>query len=319
VAEGTKNLLRYAIDFLSLDGLPPPALGSFLQERGRRLLATACDFWGIELEHPAGVRAAFSLAKRPVTHELHSSWGILGWAFVWPAVGLMLVSRGSSGWGRTLALASMVFLAAQAFSAPYDPWRGRYFTTAAVFACPATAWLIARLQGRFAKVLVIAIVGLGGLSGVSAVLERRSWALPLVGDAQSRDRLRQLTHDVPELYLTVRRYEELVPRDAAVAAALRPDSAEYLLFGEGLMRRILPVNSFLRGLQAPSPEAQFLVYTRGYPEAQGTDIHLGAGWYLRKLTRETAEPRSSDRGGPGSNKAEEVNSAPVEDGVKWTP
>lgn len=286
LTEGTKNLLRYAIDFLSLDGLPPAALGNRLQEKGRRTIATALEFWRIRLEDPAGVRAAFSLHKRPVAHELHSSWGILGWALVWPSVGWVLLARGSSGWGKTLALASALFFAAQVFSGPYDPWRVRYFTTAAVFACPVTACLLTRLKGRFVKVLVVAVVGLGGLSGVSAVFERRAWALPFGEEAESRDRLRQLTHDLPKLYPALREYEQLVPSGATVAAAMRPDSAEYLLFGERLTRQIIPINSFLRGPQPLPPEAQFLIYTRGYPGARTTDIHLGADWYLRELVRE---------------------------------
>jgi hypothetical protein len=217
----------------------------------------------------------------------------------------VLLTQGNWRWQRTLAFASVVFFAAQAFSGPYDPWRVRYFTTAAVFACPVMACVLTRLTSRSAKILVVSVVAFGGLSGVSAVLERRAWALPLAGERGSRDRLRQLTHDLPKLYPALQKYEQLVPPGATVAAATRPDSAEYLLFGERLSRRIIPVNSFLRGPQPLPPEADFLVYTRGFPGALATDTHLGADWYLRKLSPQSRRGPVSGAGeaGDGGNRA----------------
>ena len=63
---------------------------------------------------------------------------------------------------------------------------------------------------------------------------------------------------------------------------------EYPLFGDGLTRRILPINSFQNGLKPIPKSAQYMLFSSDVISPQDSDVFLGhdrlAGdLYLRTL------------------------------------
>jgi len=289
--QGSKNVLRYGVEFLSFDGVPP--LGPVIQVQSalRAPLRKADSILGLKLEDTEATRSPFAYDQWPFAHEDWSYWGIMGFSLVWPAVLLGLLGT-TGATSRVLALASVVFLLIQAYAGPYDPWRGRYFLMLAPFAVPCLgALLSARLEKpllrRGLSLYVAVVVTLGCLSAASAVLLRTNGPLLSLSGQPSvvgTDRIAQLTRSRPAFAETFRRFEEIVPADAVVAASLPADSYEYPLFGAGLTRTIIPINHFRAGPQPPPSNACYLVFQANVgivPSVGDTD--LGNHWYLRKL------------------------------------
>jgi 4-amino-4-deoxy-L-arabinose transferase-like glycosyltransferase len=281
VEDGAMNILRYGFDFLSLDGLKfPPVVR--LQARVRQPLVHACVVYHLFLDRSTGSRLAFSFFRRPEAHEDSTYWGILGFGLLWLAVLLAVL-----GWVRSvpavwLAWATMVFLLAECFLASYDSWRGRYFITCGIFACPVTALLLEKAGARF-RAYAGAVILLGCVSAWSGFIIRNAAVLRSGGSMLHPDRLREMLTDRPSLAGPFEEFDRRVPVDATVAVDAPLDSAEYALFGPKLVRRLLPLNSFLRG-ELPVPAgAQYLLYFRRRLPQPISDINLGSGWYLRKL------------------------------------
>lgn len=101
------------------------------------------------------------------------------------------------------------------------------------------------------------------------------------------DRIAQLTRKGP-YYEVVKQFDEMVPKNAAVAVFLHGDSYEFPLFGENRSRKLYPVNSFINGAQPIPEEAEYLLYVFDYPDADPANDTLlgdvfGSRWYLRPL------------------------------------
>ena len=244
----------------------------------------------MDLETTEATRAPFVYAKQPVAHEDGSYWGILGFGLVWPVVFLVLIGAIKSAPGRVLSIAALLFWVLQAYSGPYDPWRGRYFIIAAVFAAPVLSVWIGRPHAWPVRLYLAVIVLVGCFSGVAAVLGRANSSPEQV---YRLDRLGQLTRNRGNYTEAIRRFEQLVPADATVATYFGEDTFEYPLFGKGLTRKLVPVNGFFGGPRPAPPAAGYLVYSEAlYPNAdrRATDVHLGEDWYLRVLAQPPAPP-----------------------------
>lgn len=287
--EGGKNVLRLGTDFLSLDGLPRIGAVNGAQRMLRGTVRAATRAVGIDLERPNDIRAPFAYDRIASAHEVHAYWGVLGIALVWASVLGALIRR-EDGTHLVLAAMTLAFLVLEAFSGPYDPWRGRFFLIAAAFATPlASRWLAARGIGR---AYLVAVVWLGCLSALTAVAFRSNRPL-LSANYQGHvrrsvfalDRIGQMTTNVPSYEAPLRRYEHLVPSDATVAVALVAESPEYLFFGPRLGRTLRPINSFEHGLRPVPSDAGFLLLSRQVLAPRPDDEDLGAGLYLRRLRR----------------------------------
>ena len=286
--EGAKNILRFGLDFVSLDGLPRLTAVNQLQVALRQVPVAAIQRLGIDLESPRDARAPFRYERIASAHEVHAHWGVLGFALVWASV-FAALAQPDSGGRRLLAWLALLYVVLQAFAGPYDPWRGRYFITAAIFAAPvAASWMAGRR--RVGRAYLIAAVWIGCGSAVSAVVLRSNGMLVTAHhDGHVRpslfglDRLGQMTLNIAKYEAPLRRYESMVPADAIVAVALRPESFEYPLFGERLTRTLVPINSFGLGIQSIPAMCQFLLYSPDVEAARPGDIWLGEDWYLRVL------------------------------------
>jgi 4-amino-4-deoxy-L-arabinose transferase-like glycosyltransferase len=301
LVEGSKNLLRYGIELVSLDGLPPLPATIRAQHTLRQPVDQLLRVTGVHLEEPmpppsrAGRRRRrrgasirdFDIGRRPIAHENHSYWGVFGFALVVPAVAAALLGLIKARRARVIALAALVFLVEQAFYGPYDHWRGRYFVMGAVMAAPLVACCFAPRRDWMLSSYLALVVLIGGVSGVTAVVfryDRAIIAVPaLTHTATSVLRLRRLD----QMLLNrgspsdaLRRFDRLVPARAVVGAALPPDTPEYVLFGYGLPRRIEPVDP--KRMNLP-PGASYLVFSESLLRHAPGDKRLGSGWFLRPI------------------------------------
>jgi hypothetical protein len=278
---GTRNLARFGFEFLSFDGLPPYGDLADAQRALRWLPEQAAQALGLDLENVVATRAPFVYAKLPAAHEDMSYWGAFGFALVWVVAGLMLIGAIHAPAGRVLALAGVLFWVLQAYSGPYDPWRGRYSVLCAVLVVPVLGLWIRRPHGWLARAALTAIVLVGCFSALAAVIGRVNSAPEYV---YSLDRVGQLTRNRPNYADPVRLFERSVPPDATVAVYFGEDMFEYPLFGAGLTRTLIPVNGFYRGPAPIPPQAEYLLYSSQlYADSRPGDIHLGEDWMLRAL------------------------------------
>jgi hypothetical protein len=279
---GTRNLLRFGMEFLSLDGLPAGGFFNTAQAWLRQWPQQLFDALHVDLQATQATRSPFVYDKLPFSHEDMSYWGIFGFALILPIVALSLLGliRAPGNW--PLALATLFFVLAQSYSGPYDPWRGRYFIIMAVFAVPAIACCVRRPYLPW-RVYLTVIVLLGCLSAFTAVLGRSN---DMPEEVYAMNRVQQLTRNRRNYTEPIRLFERIVPPGATVAVAFGEDTFEYPLFGEHLTRKLIPINSFLRGPQPIPAEADYLIYSENvYPDWKYKDIALGEDWYLRNLKR----------------------------------
>jgi hypothetical protein len=288
--EGSKNSLRYALDFLSLDGLPHSPVVTRSQLSFRSALVSGLQGTGIDLTDDRGARVPFAVSRMPSGHEDFSYWGILGFSLVWIMVVLQLVGIPRSGTGRVLAGAALLFFLVQCFAGPYDPWRGRYFTACAVFASPVVGYCLRWVRTKPGWIYLALVFALGCFSALSSVLlrpvdlELTPWVREQSAHSLlKRSRLQQLTTNNRLVYEPLTRLEEIIPPTAEVAVCLGPNVYEYPLFGEGLTRKLTPVSSFRTGLKSIPEDAGYLLFIPDYIVPRETDELLGNRWYLRRL------------------------------------
>ena len=288
---GTKNLIRFGFDSFSLDGLPAIQSINNIQTHLRKPLIDLVDRLGIILETPIASAKEFTFDRNPVAYEDEANWGIMGFALIWPAVFIMMIFPSKNRSNKVLAFAAMLFLLLQAYSGPYDPYRGRYFTNCAIFAVPVMGNLF-QTKFKVVRLYIYLVAILGCICALSAVVFRTRGALITleISDLRTKsifsmDRLTQLTINNPGMTTPLIEFERIVPTNASVAVFLKPDSYEYPLFGKGLTRKIIPINSFKEGIKPIPLEAGYLLYSiKGYPCPSPEDILLGRDLYLRKLT-----------------------------------
>ncbi len=290
---GSKNLLRYGFNFLSLDGLPAGVpivqdLQAGLREGPIRLV----EALGIDLANDEDTTNPFWWRnKPPMSHELTSYWGVLGFGLVWPIMLLALIRIARCPAGAVLAIGSLVLLLLQSYSDRYGHASGRYLLLMmAAFAVPLVGVSLDRKPSRILSLYLAIMVAAGCLSAVTAVLWRQNG--PLIGQPGAiwpqesvfyMNRLQQLTRSRPEYYPPLQRYEELVPLRAVVAVCLADNGYEYPLFGNGLTRTLIPVNSFDRGKQPLPAGAEYLLFAANCSAPILSDTSLGEGLYLRAL------------------------------------
>jgi len=299
--KGSKNLLRYGLDNLSLDGLPPLEIVRKTEAIIKALPRTIIEGLGIDLES-GDLRTPFTYEKPAIffSHEGWSSWGIFGFALIWIVVLLSLIGVIRSRDNRIMSFAAIMVILAMSFEGYYELHRGRFLISCAVFAVP-TIGIMLRTKRKTIQAYVLLVVLLGCISAVSSVVLRP--ARPLVSASELVDefpqisefqflpksifemgRLAQVMANAWGLYPAYKAYDLLVPEDATVAVYLYGDNYySYPLFGENLTREIIPINSFVEGFKEIPKDADYLLYLEGFPQASSRDLRLGSGLRLRRL------------------------------------
>lgn len=301
-----RNIFRYSLDFLSLDGLPQSDLVMKLQSTLRAGPEAVCQSLGLDLENTSWSKRAFFYGRPPMSHEDYSTWGLLGWSLLWPACLLGLWGYRQSPLCGALAGGAFLCVLVHAWSGPYDPWRGRYFIAVALWATPITACFLATIGGRWGKFVLVFLVMAGCLCTCTSLLYRMNGSLISHGNEislLSKDRVGQLLSNSPDLEPVIRAYEKIVPTGSRVAILLPEESYEFPYFGYKLRYHLIPLGENWNGESSLPLEADFFLFHRDYqpkndaqaPRPQVGDYVLSSRIILRPLSGHSKQGTQPDK------------------------
>ncbi|NBB29292.1 glycosyltransferase family 39 protein [Cellulophaga sp. BC115SP] len=308
IKQGSRNVVRYSIDMVNLDGLRNVEQFETVNQLIRKPIEKVEKKLHLRLEEETDFTInPFSYNVRFEFFNANPHWGIFGFAIVLPLVVLVLIGlirRGIAFY--VLAVAFCLHFAALSFTAPYDAWKGRYMISTAVYAVPLVTLLFHegnkwRLQsGSFIllKFYTAIVVLVASASAILVVyLNERCLPIAALGrpSAFDTDRIDLQTWARPDITPAYHKFDELVPQDATVALATINDDFEYPLWGKKLTRTLIVINPFEKGVQPIPKEAQYLFFAKKVIKPQPGDIRLGTDttmknmitrgedYYLRKL------------------------------------
>lgn len=312
--QGSRNVVRYGYDLVNLDGLRNVPAGAKLNRTMRKPLVWLEDRLHMRLDDETDFSIVpFTFERRFVFTNANPYWGIIGFGLMLPLLVLVVLFVLRSPAHFFLAIAVGLHWLALAYSAPYDPFKGRYFTETGMIAVQFVALLVFIPRLNILKpghVLLKSYVGLvlavGALSALFSVfLNIRAlpfawttpdgYPFPSVFEA---DRVRVMTIGRPDTYIPYKRFDDMVPDTATVALGTINDDYEYPLYGKNLSRRLIQINPFEQGVQPIPKEATYLFFDKSVIAPRPGDIRLGTDtsarnspyvvvpgedYYLRKL------------------------------------
>lgn len=310
--QGSRNVVRYAYDHVNLDGLRNLPVGAKLNHVMREPLVVLEDKLHMRLDEETDFSIQpFGFDRRFVFYNANPYWGVIGFGLVFPLLFLVLIGYVRSTAHVFLGLALGLHFAALSYSAPYDPFKGRYFIETGLFGIPFLALLFtdARLSITVPKRTLwkgyVGLVTVLGCVSASLCVFLNTRALPFAWTAPdgrsfpsafSSDRIRQMTLGRPDIYVPYQRFDELVPDQATVALATINDDYEYPLYGPHLSRRLIAINPFEQGLKPVPANADYLFFDKSVILPKPGDVRLGTDttmrtavivpgedYYLRKL------------------------------------
>ncbi|WP_461129085.1 ArnT family glycosyltransferase [Spirosoma aerophilum] len=313
--QGSRNMVRYTFDHINLDGIRNVKAGADVNHAIRQPLVLVEDKLHMRLDEETDFSIQpFAFDRKFAFYNANPYWGVFGFALVLPLLILVLIGVIRSTPHVYLGIALVLHFAALSYSAPYDPFKGRYFIETGLFGITFLALLF--LHPRTSvdvpkrtvwKTYVGAITVMGCLSALMCVfLNTRAlpfaWTAPdgiAFPSAFQSDRVRQMTIGRPDTYVPYKRFDELVPANATVALATINDDYEYPLYGPELSRRLIAIHPFEQGLKPIPKNADYLFFDKSVISPQPGDIRLGTDttmrnrmivpgedYYLRKLKKE---------------------------------
>ncbi|WP_019986425.1 protein O-mannosyl-transferase family [Rudanella lutea] len=307
IVQGTRNVIRYGYDHINLDGIRNTDLGFKANQVMRMPLVYLEDKLNLRLDEVTDFSIQpFAFDRRFVFYNANPYWGVIGFALIFPLILLVGLSIVRSIPHLFLGAALLLHFIALSYSAPYDPFKGRYFIETGLFGVTFMSLLFLApnirvdVPGRLlGKAYVGGVVLLGCLSALLCVFLNIR-ALPFAWrefpSAFEADRVRVMTIGRPDIYVPYKRFDDMVPDTATVALGTINDDYEYPLYGPRLQRRLIPINPFERGVQPIPKEAGYLFFASSVIKPQPGDIRLGTDttmthnvvvpgedYYLRKL------------------------------------
>jgi hypothetical protein len=304
--QGSRNMVRYTIDMVNLDGLRNWNVGEELNDFIKKPIIKLERKSNLKLEATTDYTIIpFTYKRRFEFFNANPYLGIFGFGLILPLILLVLVGIIRKGVAYyILAIAFVLHFMALSFTAAYDPWKGRYMISTAVYAVPFlsllfTSWHLNTRNITFIKLFVGVVVFIGSLSAILAVyLNER--CLPIAAMSRSSafdtDRIDLQTWARPDITPAYQKYNQLVPQNAHVALATINDDYEYPLWGDkNLSRKLYVINPFEKGVQPIPKEAEYLFFDKSVIKPQKGDIRLGTDttltnlivkgedYYLRKL------------------------------------
>ncbi len=312
LVQGSRNVVRYTYDHFNLDGIRNLEEGNRINHLMRKPAIWLEDKLRMGLDEVTEFSIQpFAFDRRFVFYNANPYWGIIGFGLIFPLLVLVLLGIVRSVPHLFLGLAFGLHFAALSFSAPYDPFKGRYFIETGLFGITFLSLLFLSPKLRIdtpghawpGRPILKAYVGFATLVGcVSALLcvFLNIRALPFAWrgfpSAFEADRVKMMTIGRPDVYVPYKRFDELVPDTATVALGTINDDYEYPLYGPRLSRRLIAINPFEKGVQPIPKEAQYLFFAKSVIKPQPGDIRLGTDttmtenvvvpgedYYLRKL------------------------------------
>lgn len=312
--QGSRNVVRYGYDLTNLDGLRNLPAGASLNRTMRKPLVWLENRLHMRLDDETDFSIVpFTFERRFVFTNANPYWGIIGFGLMLPLLVLVVLFVLRSPPHLFLAIAVGLHWLALAYSAPYDPFKGRYFTETGMMAVQFLALLVLHPRLDIMKpgrVVLKSYVGLvlilGGVSALCSVfLNIRAlpfaWTTPdgyQFPSVFKADRVRVMTVGRPDTYVPYKRFDDMVPDTATVALGTINDDYEYPLYGAHLSRRLIQINPFERGVQPIPKQAGYLFFDKSVIAPRPGDIRLGTDttarnspyvvvpgedYYLRKL------------------------------------
>ncbi|MFN3381861.1 MAG: hypothetical protein ACK41O_20565, partial [Runella zeae] len=304
--QGSRNAVRYAYDFVNLDGLRNIKIGQDINRGMRKPLVWLEDKLKMRLDETTEFSIVpFSFERRFEFFNGNPYWGIFGFALVFPLVFLVLfgIIRSPAHW--FLAIALLLHFAALSYSAPYDPWKGRYFQETGVFGVLFLSLLFTHKYSLAKSGYSVALKTYVGIVTVvacisallSVFLNVRCLPFPALGkpSAFKTERIAMMTFARPDITKAYQKFDQIVPDSATVALGTINDDFEYPLYGKQLSRRLITINPFEKGVQPIPKEADYLFFSKNVIPPLPTDLRLGTDttmkglivpgedYYLRKL------------------------------------
>ncbi len=302
---GSRNVVRYLFDFGNLDGIRNLALGDSINRTLKSSLVSLTNHSSLRLEEETAFTILpFRFNKRYEFFNACPFYGIFGFALLLPLLFLVLVRAIKSEVHYFFAIAFILHLLALSFSAAYDPWKGRYFQSTAIFIIPFLTLLFTKkfnIESKgfsFLKTYILSVCVLGVISAIMVVCFNQR-ALPFSFQNQvsvfKKERIEMMTWARQDLTKAYQKFDSIVPQNAIVALADMNDDFEYPLFGKNLTRTLIPINPYEKGLQPIPKKAEYLFFAKSVIKPQFGDIRLGTDttmtnvitkaedYYLRKL------------------------------------
>ena len=295
--QGSRNVVRYGFDHINLDGLRNVKIGADINHAMRQPLVLVEDKLHMRLDEETDFSIQpFAFDRKFVFYNANPYWGIIGFGLVFPLLLLVLIGYVRSTPHLFLGIALLLHFAALSYSAPYDPFKGRYFIETGLFGITFLALLFLHprtrvdVPGRTVwKTYVGVVTVLGCVSALLSVfLNTRALPFAWTGpdgkafpSAFQADRSRMITIGRPDTYIPYKRFDELVPDTATVALATINDDYEYPLYGPKLSRRLIAINPFEQGLKPIPKQADYLFFDKSVMKPKSGDIRLGTDTTLR--------------------------------------
>ncbi|MBB6005299.1 glycosyltransferase family 39 protein [Arcicella rosea] len=307
IKQGTRNVARYAIDMINLDGLRNWDEAEKVNRWMKKpIIWFEKKVLKARLEEETNFTIfPFAYNKRFEFYNGSPCWGIFGFALIIPLVLLVLTRIIKSKEVYVyLGLAFVFHFVALSYTAPYDAWKGRYMISTAVFAVPFLALLftgkysLEKPKHLILKSYLSFVVLIGIASALVAVfLNYRSLPIRAYGrvSAFEMTRIELQTEARPDITKAYENFNKIVPQNATVALGTINDDYEYPLWGDKLTRKLIVLNPFEQGLRPIPKEADYLFFAKSVIKPQPGDIRLGTDtlmknvivrgedYYLRKL------------------------------------
>jgi hypothetical protein len=303
--QGSRNLIRYGYDHINLDGIRNLELGAQINHQMRKPIVVLEDKLNMRLDEETDFSIQpFAFDRKFVFYNANPYWGIVGFGLIFPLLLLVLLGIVRSTPHFFLGIALILHFAALSYSAPYDPFKGRYFIETGLFGILFLALLFLHprtsvdVKGPSLWEGYVGLVTvLGCLSAILCVyLNIRAlpfgWTAPdgkLYPSAFASDRIRQMAVGRPDIYIPYKRFDELVPDTATVALGTINDDYEYPLYGPKLSRRLITINPFEQGLKPIPAEADYLFFDKSVIQPKPGDIRLGTDTTMRSAMIVPAE------------------------------
>ena len=296
--QGSRNVVRYGYDHVNLDGLRNLEVGAKLNHAMRQPLVVLEDKLHMRLDEETDFSIQpFAFDRKFVFYNANPYWGIFGFGLIFPLLFLVLIGYVRSTPHLFLGLALGLHFLALSYSAPYDPFKGRYFIETGLFGVTFLALLFLHPRTTVDvpkrtiwKGYIGLVTVLGCLSALLSVF-LNTRALPFAWTALDgksfpsafeSDRIQQMTLGRPDVYIPYKRFDELVPDTATVALATINDDYEYPLYGPHLSRRLIAINPFEQGLKPIPKSANYLFFDKSVISPQPGDVRLGTDTTMRK-------------------------------------
>lgn len=303
--QGSRNVIRYGYEHVNLEGIRNLEPGAAINRIMRKPLVVLENKLHLRLDEETSFSIeTFTFERKFMFYNANPYWGVFGFGLIFPLLLVVLTGIVRSKLHLYVGLALVLHFAALSWSAPYDPFKGRYFMETGLFGILFLSLLFLHprtmvdIPGRrFWKGYVGLVTVLGCVSAVLCVyLNIRAlpfgWTAPdgkRYPSAFASDRIRQMVVGRLDMYIPYKRFDELVPDTATVALGTINDDYEYPLYGPKLARRLIAVNPFEQGLKPIPPEADYLFFDKSVIQPKPGDIRLGTDTTMRSAMIVPAE------------------------------